>query len=328
MLISLILHLLLDYLRSKGVTIMNNAFFEEIKDWETWRRVFQSIPAFEKLIMKIFEKESLNYKEISHLTAGSNAVFKVDNFVVKIFAPIESGFNTEIDYNSELLGMERAIDLSINIPNIVATSFIEDKYLFRYIIMDYLDGKDAKNILKYYSYSQKIAFVRQLKETISKMNTEFEGEYPALDVKERILTNTRWNMLNNKIVTQVKELINNYDMLSQVYVHGDITGDNVMITQKGMLYIIDFADGRIAPKEYEFPPILFDLFDFDKIMINEFIGGQEIEDFVEECFYGILMHEFGAYFVKLICEKVIGKEIDEIIDILEIKEALLNLFTK
>lgn len=134
-----------------------------------------------------------------------------------------------------------------------STSTIEDKYLFRYIIMDYIDGKDAKNILRYYSASQKIAFVRQLKENINKMNTEFEGKYPAFGVKERILTNTRWNMFNNKIVTQVKELVNNYDILNKVYVHGDITDDNVMITQKGMLYIIDFADGRIAPKEYEFP---------------------------------------------------------------------------
>jgi tRNA A-37 threonylcarbamoyl transferase component Bud32 len=306
---------------------MNNVFFEEIKDWETWGKVFQSIPAFEKLIEKIFKKENLNYKEISHLTAGSNAVFKVDNFVVKIFAPVESGFDTKIDYDSEILGMKRAMGLDINIPNIAAASFIEDKYLFRYIIMDYIAGKDAKDVLRYYSAGEKIEFVRQLKENINKMNTEFEGQYPALDVKERIQANTRWNMFNNSIVTQVKEIVQGYDMPNKSYVHGDITGDNVMITEKGMLYIIDFADGRIAPKEYEFPPILFDLFDFDKTMIKEFIGGQDIQDFAEKCFYGILMHEFGFYFVKLICERVLGKEISELDDILEIKEGLLNLFS-
>jgi tRNA A-37 threonylcarbamoyl transferase component Bud32 len=98
-------------------------------------------------------------------------VFKVDNFVVKIFAPVESGFNTEVDYNYEILGMKRAISLGINIPNVIAASYIEDKYLFRYIIMDYIDGKDAKDILKNYSANEKIAFVRQLKENIIKMNT-------------------------------------------------------------------------------------------------------------------------------------------------------------
>ena len=308
--------------------MMDNVFNEEIKDWDTWGEVYQNISALEKLIMKIFEKEDLNYNKISHLTAGSNAVFKVDNFVVKIFAPVESGFNTEIDYNCEIIGMKRAISLSIHIPHLIADSFIEDKYLFRYIIMDYIDGKDAKDILKHFSDSEKVEFVCQLKENIKKMNTKFEGKYPAFDVKERILTNTRWNILNNKIVTQVQKLLNNYDTQNEVYVHGDITGDNVIITEKGMLYIIDFADGRIAPKEYEFPPIIFDLFDFDMVMINEFIGGQDAKVFVEECFYGILMHEFGAYFVKLICERVIGKEIVELTDILEIKEALFHLFTE
>ena len=307
---------------------MNNVFNEEIKDWVTWGKVFQDIPAFEKLIHKIFEKEGLNYRKISQLTAGSNAVFKVDNFVVKIFAPVESGFDTEIDYNCEIIGMKRAISLGINIPNVIVASFIEDKYLFRYIIMDYIDGKDANDILRHYSTNEKIAFVRQLKENIIKMNTEFKGEYPAFDIKERILTNPRWNEFNNKIVAQVKEIVLGYDMLNRVYVHGDITGDNVLITEKGTLYIIDSADGRIAPKEYEFPAIIFDLFDFDKVMINEFIGGQNIENFAKECFYGTLMHEFGAYFIKMICTRIIGKEVDELVDILEIKEALYFLFTE
>jgi hypothetical protein len=34
----------------------SNVFFEEIKDWDTWAKIFQDIPAFEKLINKIFEK--------------------------------------------------------------------------------------------------------------------------------------------------------------------------------------------------------------------------------------------------------------------------------
>jgi tRNA A-37 threonylcarbamoyl transferase component Bud32 len=98
-------------------------------------------------------------------------VFKVDNLVVKIFAPVESGSNTEVDYNYEILGMKRAISLGINIPNVIAASYIEDKYLSRYIIMDYIYGKDAKDILKNYSANEKLAFVRQLKENIIKMNT-------------------------------------------------------------------------------------------------------------------------------------------------------------
>ena len=284
---------------------MDNVFFEEIKDWNSWGKVFQSISSFEKLIIRIFENEGLLCKNISHLTAGSNAVFRVDDFVVKIFAPFESGFNAEIDYICEVIGMKRALNLGINIPNLIVSSFIEDKYLFRYIIMEYIDGAEAKNTLKHYSANEKIAFVQQLKNNINKMNTLFEDEFPSVDVKERALTNTRWNVLSNIVVNQIQELVKNYDMQNKVYVHGDIIGDNVMISQNGKLYIIDFADGRLAPKEYEYPPILFDLLDFDKLMITSFIGEQNIEKFAEKCFYGILMHEFGIYYIKLICERII-----------------------
>jgi tRNA A-37 threonylcarbamoyl transferase component Bud32 len=308
--------------------IMKNEFLEEINDWNSWGKVFQSISAFEKLIKKIFKKENLSCKEISHLIAGSNAVFKVDNFVIKIFAPIESGMNTEIDYTCEMLGMKRALNLGINIPNVIASSCIMDKYLFRYIIMDYINGGSGRTILKNYSIGEKVDFVRQLKENINKMNTIIEINYPTVDVKEKAMANTRWNVLCSDIVAQIRELVKNYNMSNRVYVHGDITGDNVIITQNGILYIIDFADGTIAPKEYEFAPILLDLFDFDKRMIDEFIGRQNIDEFTEKCFYGILMHEFGIYFVKLICERIIGIEICELTDIFKVKEALVCLFAK
>lgn len=109
---------------------------------------------------------------------------------------------------------------------------------------------------------------------------------------------------------------------------GHITADNVMLDCSGRLYIIDFADGRVAPKEYEFPPILFDLFDFDKVMIDEFIGEKNIKEFTERCFYGILMHEFGIYFVKLICKRIINIDICELRDILEVKKALYSFFAE
>ena len=307
---------------------MSCVFIEEINGWDSWGKVFQSIPAFEKLIIKIFEKENLPCKGISNLTPGSNAVFKVGDYVIKIFAPIQAGVDTEIDYKCEILGMKRAMDIGINIPPVISTSFIVDKYRFSYIIMGYIEGKDAKDILKCYSAEEKVDFVRQLKRNLNKMNGLINESYPSVDVRERVLSNPRWNILPDSAVNQIKELVKDYDMPNKVYVHGDITGENVMIDKGGMLYIIDFADGRLAPREYEFPPILFDLFDFDKLMIDEFIKDENIDEFIEKCFYGILIHEFGVYFVKLICERILGIEIRELTDIFMIKEVLFSLFTK
>ena len=303
-------------------------FTKNIKDWASWGEVFQSIPAFEKLIYKIFNRESLCCGGISHLTAGSNAVFRVGSYVVKIFAPVESGMDTQADYTCEMLGMKRAMKLGINIPNVVAASFIKDKYLFRYIIMDYIEGEEAAKVLGSFTDDKKKSFVYQLRENLQKMNTAVSGEFPDVDIKQRAVKNQRWNIFLDSVNEKRREIIMDYKMPEQLYVHGDITGDNVIIDNQDKLYIIDFADGRKAPAEYELAPVLFDLFNFDKLMIFEFIKGQNIEEFTDKCFYGILMHEFGAYFMELICKRLIGIKAEELDDIFKVKEALYFFLTE
>lgn len=305
---------------------MKNVFKEDIEDWNSWGCVFQSILAFKPIIKKIFKKHSLPMKGISHLTAGSNAVFKVGNYVVKIFAPLESSINTEMDYLCELHGCKRAQELGITTPNIILSSSIQDKYFFRYIITKYIKGTDAKDIIKSYTQEKKIDFVHKIKDATTKLNTLPDNNYPWPDITSTSIS-TRWQKLPSPIVTQIKELVTSYNAPEKVYVHGDITGDNVLIDKNDTAYLIDFADAKIAPKEYEYPPLLFDLFDFDKVMISEFIGSFDIDDFTDKCFYGILMHEFGIYFVELICKRLLRKNIMELNDIFEIKEAIKTFYS-
>ena len=152
---------------------MEHLFEKEIFDWNSWGAVYQSISDFRKLIEEVFRNENLSgYEQISHLTPGTNAVFKVGNYVVKIFAPNESGLNTDIDYNSELNSMKRAISSGINTPNIMAASYVNDKYLFRYIIMDYIDGQEASKVLVNYSSYEKLGFVHRLKDNLNKLNSK------------------------------------------------------------------------------------------------------------------------------------------------------------
>lgn len=98
-----------------------NLFAASINGWASWAQVFQSINAFEPLIKYIFKCHDLPWSEIEHCIPGTNAVFKVGGWVVKIFAPNESGFDTDFDNKTEHFGLERANRLGISAPQLVAS---------------------------------------------------------------------------------------------------------------------------------------------------------------------------------------------------------------
>jgi tRNA A-37 threonylcarbamoyl transferase component Bud32 len=298
-------------------------FQKDINDWNSWGAVYQSINDFQKLIEEIFKREKLfGYEHISQLTPGTNAVFKVGNTVIKIFAPIESGAKTDEDYCAELQSMERANTLRIRAPKLIAASHIQDKYVFRYLIMEYIDGQSAGNALEKYTSAQKRKFVLELKENLMKMNCTPTEEVNESLVKERSNHNMAWNSYPITIQSQIKEIVKQYDLSECVYVHGDLTADNIIIDKQDDLYIIDFADSTIAPIEYEYPPILFDLFNYDIEMINEFNKELDYDAFIDKVFMGTLLHAFGAYFIKITYEKFTGKKISELVDIYEVKRLM------
>lgn len=304
-------------------------FQKDIHDWKSWGSVYQSLPDFRQLIEEIFRREKLSgYEQISHLTPGTNAVFKAGNYVIKIFAPLESGANPDDDYHAELQSMQRAIGSGIRTPQLVAASCIQDKYLFRYLIMEYIDGRAAGDALKEFTSSQKKKFVLELKDNLHKMNGKPLERVDEWLVKERAIHNVRWNRYPAGIQSQVTEILRQYELPECVYVHGDLTADNILIDKQHDIYMIDFADSTVAPAEYEYPPILFDLFDYDKEIIHDFLEDRNYDDFIDKVFMNTLLHDFGADFVKITYEKFTGKTISELVDIYEVKRLLHSAFKR
>jgi len=304
---------------------MSHAFAKEIHNWDSWGAVYQSIEDFRQLIEVIYRKENLSGAEhIFQLTPGTNAVFRAGSYVIKIFAPKESGANTDADYQAEISAMERAIQQGIHAPNVIAASYIQDKYLFRYIIMDFIQGQEAGKVLSGWTFPQKEAFVKQLLANLDKLNTLPSEHVDASAIKQRVARNTRWNFFSESIRAQIAEIVTESPISQPVYVHGDITAENVMVDDGGQLFIIDFADSTIAPAEYEYPPILFSLFDFDADLIQLFRReiGCSREVFIDKLFLAILLHEFGFVFVKMICEKYSDQDAHALTDIYEVKRML------
>lgn len=304
---------------------MTNLFTNEIHDWNSWGAVYQSIEAFKPLIHEIFAREQLKGSEqISHLKPGTNAVFKAGTYVIKIFAPTSSGLNTDQDYKAERLAMQRAIDQSVRTPNIVAASKIVDKYEFKYIIMDFIEGQSTGDAIQGFTLEQKRQFVGKLHEDMVKLNTLPDVEVGRDVIMERVIHNDRWNIVSPGVKKQVENFLYQYELGTCMYVHGDLTGDNVLIDSKEQVYIIDFADSTIAPVEYEYPGIVFELFHSDAETVHEFIKCRNLNynEFIELLFAGTLLHDFGANFVKFIYEKHTGKGIGEMSQISEFKELI------
>lgn len=276
-----------------------NYFKEELTGFDSWARVYCSREAFGDLANYIFKKEGLLVQEgIQNLTPGSNAVFKADNYVIKIFAPIESSFDTEADYHTELAVLSFAKAREIAIPKIIASGSVIDKYLFRYIIMEFIDGQDACDVLPDYNRDQKKDTVNQIKTILKNLNQPVDDLIKKKDLVVNTVRNERLSGLSEPFIAELITHASNLDLSEMVLVHGDITGENARINSDGELMLIDFADCMIAPSYYELSPIIFELFRCDREFVHEFVGDKDKDIFLDELIDGLSIHMFCGNIIK------------------------------
>ena len=276
---------------------MSYLFTEELSSWSSWGKVFQSINAFRPLIKYIFQKENLKFTQIENCTPGTNAVFKVNGYIVKLFAPKESGMDTDTDFDTELFGMCRVNNLGVFAPKLVASGAVEDKYLFCYMVMEYIDGIEISEIRKKLTTDEKYKIGQKLRTITDKMNTSCEP-FNNLDVINDIGRYKRWTKYPESFKRERLEYIKSHDFGEHVFNHGDLNGDNILLGKNGELYIIDFADAVLAPKSYEQALITCELFHFEKPYLHGYFGEYSIEELTELCFNGLLIHDFGGDVIK------------------------------
>ncbi|UVI29308.1 aminoglycoside phosphotransferase family protein [Paenibacillus spongiae] len=297
---------------------MNNIFTREISGWSSWGSHFQSIEAFEPLIRAIFQHEKLPFHQIENCTPGTNAVFKVGEYIVKIFAPPESGLNSTIDFHTEEFGMSRANALHISAPTLVASGLIEDRYAFRYLIMDYIEGDELSKRTVSMSYEEKMIIGQKLRRITDTMNTPSES-FHTIDILERSIENERWNKYADSFNHERVRYMNHYTIHNKVFVHGDLNADNIILGRDGKLYIIDFADAVLAPPIYEHALVASDLFRFEKPYLEGYFGDYSAADMADLCLNGLLIHDFGADIIK----NLLGP-IDRILSLDDLRERLFQ----
>ena len=292
-----------------GINMDKYLFCHEINNWDSWGKVYCSIEAFTPLVREIFRSEGLVFQPLSGCKPGTNAVFRAGDYIAKVFVPYDSGYDSLPDYKAELYAMERANMLGVSVPRVIAGGLIQDKYLFRYLIMEYVPGRTLGDRKPALSNAEKTDIGKKLRSIVNGWATDC-GNFNGVDVISRTLDSKRWADAPSMLREEQKRYLQTLKKEQFVYVHGDLTEDNLIIDDAGRLYVIDFADSLYAPASYEDMAVICDAFRFDPWFLKGYFGDMGSEEITERCIKGILCHEYGYQVVKNIVGPV--NDLDEL----------------
>jgi tRNA A-37 threonylcarbamoyl transferase component Bud32 len=289
-----------------------------------WGFIKQSVDAFESLIKTVFTKHGLVYSKAENLS-GVNAVFKVGDKVIKIFAPVESGCYGADYYEIEIEALNHVNNVQVASPKILFKGIIDDKYIFRYIIMEFIDGQVAERKIVSFTKNEKRAFSTRVRNITKKLNINVQNATIPVFSLEACLLNDRWNRkdLPDSFYDDRISIINEMSFNDLVFVHGDLNGKNIIINDYDDIYIIDYAGSSIAPYYCEWYAIVFLLLKCNPTMMAAYFGDYHNDVFYNQLTKSILISDFGVVEIKEICEAM-AVDTSTLTDISKLKKLIVR----
>jgi tRNA A-37 threonylcarbamoyl transferase component Bud32 len=305
------------------VCLLAKLFELDICNDSWWGFINQSIDAFELLIKTIFNKHGLVYSKAENLP-GVNAVFKVGDKVIKIFAPVESGCYGADYYEIELEALNHANNVQVATPKLLFKGIIDDKYIFRYIIMEFIDGQIAECKIASFTENEKIVFATKVRNITNKLNINMQSAIIPVFSHKACFLYDRWNRKDfpESFYDDRISVINEMSFDDLIYVHGDLNGKNIIIDDNSDIYILDYAGSSIAPYYCEWWTIAFLLFKCNPMMMAAYFGDYRNEAFHSKLTKSILISEFGVVEIKEICEAM-AVDTSTMTDISKLKELII-----
>ena len=220
---------------------MHELFPYALDGWASWSRVFCSPECFTPLARCLFEREHLPFTALEPCRPGTNAVFRSGAYIVKIYAPAEAGVDFRTDFETELSGLRNAAQNGIPVPEVVAAGAIEDRRLFRYLILRRIEGVPFGDIRDSLGIREKRNAAREIRSFVDRLHALPPPEGKP-EVRSAARSNERWRLFPEPFRREHADYLANLPALPRRFVHGDLTADNVLMTPERKLFLIDFAD--------------------------------------------------------------------------------------
>ena len=312
-------------------------FTQPIHSSEDWAKVYHHAEYWQPLVQAIYQRarlaEQVGLEDIRMLTPGTNAVFRVGNTVVKIMAPEESGMQDAIFGSQELMAHIEAESLGVPVPAIMASGFIHDSYDFEYLVCAHIEGRELGSLWPTWTEDRRTLALTQLKGIVRSLQQGEQYSSGLEPLIERALTNVRWLQFCPKVRSEVFRRVRGARAQVLLRVHGDITGENVLYCSddvlsngdaSGSLCLLDFGDSCIAPPEYEYAALVFELFDMDPKLIRTFFRFPNSACFLRVLLPAVLLHDFGADYLAKAVRRFLHKSPEEVESLPEIEAMLLQ----
>lgn len=275
----------------------------KIEGKDDWAQLFQSARAFEPLAKAIFQRHGLPFCALARTKPGTNAVFFAGEYVLKIFAPMESGFSTGRDYETERFGLARAAALGVSSPHLTASGTVQDRYRFDYLVMARVPGRELGEMMDALAADERMNIGRSLRAFVRRMDTPCEA-FPARPLRSPA-AEVRWACFPDTFCAEREAYLAGTAYGAPVYIHGDLTCDNILVTPEGGICVIDYADALTAPPEVELACVICEAFHLEKAFLKGFFGDYDPRALAETCLAGLLLHDFGA---NIICDRLAAPE--------------------
>lgn len=292
-------------------------FTPTLSCWAEWSRYYQDREAFAPVVEAIHAIEGWERPErLEALTPGTNFVVKCGDRVVKIYAPAAVGADPGAEQAREAARIESALAAGLPTPAVLARGVVHAAYDFYYLVMPFAKGTEAGAWIKTAAPEARLGFARRLTGMLCAMHGP-QARADLEPLRQQALENPRFACYGEGFRRQAAQRLKAMPLAGAVEVHGDLTGENVLIDGDKII-LLDFADGCQAPVWYEWPPLFADLLGGDGALIRLFVAGMPRETAACTLADALLLHDFGPdILAKLILPQMGRKALPEDLDALE-----------